>query len=163
MLPYLVLNGPNGHLLAKGWYRINVLKRPVTMQVRQCLRLLYMRIMLFNLLIFHRNRHLFKCWSTGIIYKLMWKEFIIYRYFFTYYFFGVLYQFVLSRYDTSKQWVGEMSSATMQNCSFPVVGPTTWNGLLIDLRHVPNGACSQFHYILKTVLFRLAWVGSDSK
>jgi len=45
-----------------------------------------------------------------------------------------------------------------QTCSFSVVGPTTWNGLPIDLRHLPNGACSQFYHLLKTVLFRLAWV-----
>src|SRR6218665_1254353 len=49
-------------------------------------------------------------------------------------------------------------SATMQTCSFSVVGPTTWNGLPIDLRHLPNGTCSQFHRHLKTVLFRLAKV-----
>src|SRR6218665_2946022 len=49
-------------------------------------------------------------------------------------------------------------SATMHTRSFSVVGPTTWNGLPIDLRHLPNGACSQFHHLLKTVLFRLAWV-----
>src|SRR6218665_327753 len=40
-------------------------------------------------------------------------------------------------------------SATMQTCSFSVVGPTTWNSLPIDLRHLPNGACSQFHRLLK--------------
>src|SRR6218665_179959 len=38
-----------------------------------------------------------------------------------------------------------------------VVGSTTWNGLPIDLRHFTNGACSQFHHLLNTVLFRLAW------
>ena len=56
-------------------------------------------------------------------------------------------------------------SATMQTLSFSVVGPTTWNGLPIDLRHLPNGACkcSQFHHLLKTVLFRLACVGSASE
>src|SRR6218665_1605212 len=52
---------------------------------------------------------------------------------------------------------------TMQTRSFSVVGPTTWNGLPIDLRHLPNGACSQLHHLLKTVLFRLAWVGSASE
>jgi len=51
-------------------------------------------------------------------------------------------------------------SATVQTRSFYVVGPTTWNGLPIDLRLLPNSACSQFHHPLKTVLFRLAWVGS---
>src|SRR6218665_195350 len=54
-------------------------------------------------------------------------------------------------------------SATMQTRSFSVFGPTTWNGLPIDLRYLPNGACSQFHHLLKTVLFRLAWIGSASE
>src|SRR6218665_2186899 len=46
----------------------------------------------------------------------------------------------------------------MQTRSFSLVGPKTWNGLPVYLRHLPNGACSQFHHLLKTVLFRLAWV-----
>src|SRR6218665_1378764 len=54
-------------------------------------------------------------------------------------------------------------SATMQSRSFSVVGPKTRNGLPADLRPLPNGACSQFHHLLKTVLFRLAWVGSASE
>src|SRR6218665_483482 len=53
------------------------------------------------------------------------------------------------------------SSATKQTRSFSVVGRTTWNRLPIDLRHLPNGACCQFHHLLKTVLFRLVWVGSS--
>src|SRR6218665_3870468 len=44
-----------------------------------------------------------------------------------------------------------------------VVGPKTWNGLPVDLRPLQNGACSQFHHLLKTVLFRLASVGSASE
>src|SRR6218665_664052 len=55
-------------------------------------------------------------------------------------------------------------SATMQTrCFSDVLGPTTLNGLQIDLRHPPNGACSQYHHLLKTVLFRLAWVRSASE
>src|SRR6218665_1155020 len=54
-------------------------------------------------------------------------------------------------------------SATMQTRCFSVLGPTTLNGLQIDLRHPPNGACSQFHHLLKTVLLRLAWVRSASE
>src|SRR6218665_1370859 len=54
-------------------------------------------------------------------------------------------------------------SAAMQTRSCSVVGPKTWNGLPVDLRHLPNCACSQFHHLLKTVLFRLAWVGSASE
>src|SRR6218665_2710106 len=33
-------------------------------------------------------------------------------------------------------------SATMKTRSFSVVGPTTWNRLPVDLRHLPNGTCS---------------------
>src|SRR6218665_3448052 len=54
-------------------------------------------------------------------------------------------------------------SAAMQTHSFSVVCPKTWNGLPVDLRHLPNGTCFQFHQLLKTVLFRLAWVGNDSE
>ena len=49
-------------------------------------------------------------------------------------------------------------SATMQSRSFSVVGPTTWNGLPLDLRHLPN--CSQFHQLLKTAFS--AWPGSGA-
>src|SRR6218665_856927 len=56
-----------------------------------------------------------------------------------------------------------ISYLPMQTRSFSVVGPKTWNGLPVYLRHLPNGACSQFHHLLKTVLFRLAWVGSASE
>src|SRR6218665_2267637 len=52
-------------------------------------------------------------------------------------------------------------SATMQTRSFSVVGPKTWNGLPADLRHLPKGACSQFHHLLKTVLIS-AWPGSGA-
>src|SRR6218665_13933 len=47
--------------------------------------------------------------------------------------------------------------------SFSVVGPKTWKGIPVDLRHLQNGSCSQFHHLLKTVLFRLAWVRSASE
>src|SRR6218665_189855 len=30
---------------------------------------------------------------------------------------------------------------------------TTWNGLPLDLKHFPNGACSQFHQLLRTLFF----------
>src|SRR6218665_1119594 len=35
--------------------------------------------------------------------------------------------------------------------------------VLLDIRHHPNGAGSQFHHLLKTVLFRLTRVGSASE
>ena len=51
-------------------------------------------------------------------------------------------------------------SVTMQTCSFSVVGPATWNGFPVDLRYLPNSACSQFHHLLKTILS--AWPGSGA-
>ena len=50
-------------------------------------------------------------------------------------------------------------SVTVQSRSFSVVGPTTWNNrVTLDLKHLPNGACSQFHQLLKTVVFPLVSV-----
>ena len=55
------------------------------------------------------------------------------------------------------------TDSNLETHSFSVVGPTTWNELPIDLKHLPNGAYSQFHHLLKTLLFCLAWVGSASE
>jgi len=41
--------------------------------------------------------------------------------------------------DMAVSWV---LFATMQSSSFSVIGPTTWNGLPSDLRHLPNCACA---------------------
>ena len=54
-------------------------------------------------------------------------------------------------------------SAAMQNRSFAVVGPTTWNGLSLTIRSLPAGGNTQFHQLLKTNFYRLAWVGSASE
>jgi len=54
-------------------------------------------------------------------------------------------------------------SAAMKTSSFSGVGPATWSGLPIDLRHLPNGEFSHFHHLLKTVHIRLACFGSASK
>src|SRR6218665_1610982 len=56
-----------------------------------------------------------------------------------------------------------VGSAAMQTRSFSIIGSTTWNGLSIDLRRLSNGICSQFHHLLKTVLFRLTRIGSASE
>ena len=55
---------------------------------------------------------------------------------------------------------------TLRQCRpilFLFFGPTTWNGLPIDLRHLPNDACSQFRHLLETGIFCFAWVGSASE
>jgi len=64
-----------------------------------------------------------------------------------------------------KVWldINLLSNNNLSSSILPHLWPKTWNGLPVDLRHLPNGACSQFHHLLKTVLFRLAWVGSASE
>ena len=49
-------------------------------------------------------------------------------------------------------------SVKLQTYSFSVVGPKAWNGLPVDLRHLPNGALDQFH----SRLFFFAWPGSGA-
>src|SRR6218665_1663196 len=48
----------------------------------------------------------------------------------------------------------------MQTRSFSVVGPTTWNGLPIYLRHLPNDVCSQLYHPSR--LFLRTWPGSGA-
>jgi len=67
------------------------------------------------------------------------------------------------RHSKKEPRISQSSSATMQTRSLSVVGPTIWIGLPIDLRHLRNSARSQFHHLLKIVLFRLAWVGRASE
>src|SRR6218665_4280 len=62
--------------------------------------------------------------------------------------------------DINVMLVGSNDRLTMHTRSFSLVGPTTWNGFPLGLRHLPNGACSQFHHLLNVVHFHLAWVGS---
>ena|SRR6218665_184633 len=54
-------------------------------------------------------------------------------------------------------------SATMQTRSFSVVGPTTWNGLPIDRKHLQNGRLTPV--LNSTTFSRLlfsAWPGSGA-
>src|SRR6218665_3326357 len=78
-----------------------------------------------------------------------------------------MYKYIQAHIHTRKEHVRSGNlvvpfarSAAMQTRSFSVVGPQTWNGLPVDLRHLPNGACSHFHQLLKTVLS--AWPGSGA-
>ena len=50
-----------------------------------------------------------------------------------------------------------------QNRAFSVLGPSTWNGLPLELRLLPRSIPSVFLSSLKTVLFRRAGVGSASE
>ncbi len=54
-------------------------------------------------------------------------------------------------------------TATMQRRSYPVVGPTVWNELPLELRSLPRYSSGTFYRLLKTFLFAQAWVGSASE
>ena len=54
-------------------------------------------------------------------------------------------------------------TSTMQNRAFSVGGPSTWNGLPLELRLVPRTFSPTFFSHLKTVLFGRAGVGSASE
>jgi len=44
-----------------------------------------------------------------------------------------------------------------------VDGQTLQQDACTHVHSHPNGDCTQFHHLVKTVLFRLAWVGSASE
>ena len=61
-------------------------------------------------------------------------------------------------YVTPRSYTG-----TKQNRSISAVGPSIWNGLLLELRSLPHDFSSSFYSLLKTFLFARAWAGSASE
>jgi len=51
-------------------------------------------------------------------------------------------------------------TATKQNRAFSAAGPSSWNGLPLELRSLPCDFSSSFYSLLKTFLFARAWAGS---
>src|SRR6218665_631706 len=51
-------------------------------------------------------------------------------------------------------------TVTKQNRSFSAAGPSTWNGLPLELRSLPCDFSRSFYSLLKTFLFAQAWAGS---
>ena len=54
-------------------------------------------------------------------------------------------------------------TATVQQRAFSTIGPITWNGLPMEIRGLQRVIPSPFFELLKTIYFRLAWVGSASE
>jgi hypothetical protein len=54
-------------------------------------------------------------------------------------------------------------SSIRQNRAFSVVGPSTWNGLPLELRLLPRNDAPTFYKLLKSVLFSRGWAGSASE
>ena len=47
--------------------------------------------------------------------------------------------------------------------AFSIVGPSTWNGLPLDIRLLPNNNESVFYRLLKTDLYRRGSAGGASE
>ena len=51
-------------------------------------------------------------------------------------------------------------TAIRQRRAFSVVGPSTWNGLPLEIRLLPKSNESAFCTLLKTDLYRRGWAGA---
>ena len=54
-------------------------------------------------------------------------------------------------------------TATTQRRAFSIVGPSTWNGLPLEIRILLKNNESSFCRLLKTDLFRRGWAGGASE
>src|SRR6218665_1313815 len=60
---------------------------------------------------------------------------------------------------TGQLLVPHAKTATRQRRAFSIVGPSTWNGLPLEMRILPKSNESTFCRLLKTDLYRLGWTG----
>ena len=56
-----------------------------------------------------------------------------------------------------------IKTATRQRRAFSIVGPSTWNGLLLEIRILPKDNESAFCRLLKNDLYRRGWPGGASE
>src|SRR5688572_10975803 len=54
-------------------------------------------------------------------------------------------------------------TSTMQHRAFSVVGPSIWNGLLLELSLLPRNSSPEFYTSMKATIFSRGWAGSDSE
>jgi len=59
--------------------------------------------------------------------------------------------------------VPRAKTATRQRRAFSIVGPSTWNGLPLEIRLLPKNYESAFCRLLKTDLYRRGWAGGASE
>ena len=55
--------------------------------------------------------------------------------------------------------VPRAAPAIRQRLAFSIVGPSTWNGLPLEVRLLPKNNESAFCRLLKTDLYRRGWAG----
>src|SRR6218665_2633127 len=64
---------------------------------------------------------------------------------------------------TGQLLVPRAKTATRQRRAFSIVGPSTWNGLPLEIRILPKNNESAFCRLLKTDLYRRGWAGGASE
>ena len=64
---------------------------------------------------------------------------------------------------TGQLLVPRAKTATRQRRAFSIVGPSTWNGLPLEIRILPKNNESAFCRLLKTHLYRRGWAGGASE
>ena len=64
---------------------------------------------------------------------------------------------------TGQLLVPRAKIATRQRRAFSIVGPSTWNGLPLEIRILPKSNESAFCRLLKTDLYRRGWAGGASE
>src|SRR6218665_1448613 len=64
---------------------------------------------------------------------------------------------------TGQLLVRRAKTATRQRRAFSIVGPSTWNGLPLEIRILPKNNESAFWRLLKTDLYRRGWAGGASE
>src|SRR6218665_2017632 len=69
----------------------------------------------------------------------------------------------LRSYATGQLLVSCAKTATRQRRAFSIVGPSTWNGLPLEIRILPKNNESAFCRLLKTDLYRRGWAGGASE
>src|SRR6218665_1508785 len=64
---------------------------------------------------------------------------------------------------TDQLLVPRAKPATRQRRAYSIVGPSTWNGLPLEIRILPKNNESAFCRLLKTDLYRRGWAGGASE
>ena len=65
--------------------------------------------------------------------------------------------------DVDQLLVPRAKTATRQHRAFSIVGPSTWNGLPLEIRILPKNNEIAFCRLLKTDLYRSGWAGGATE
>jgi len=60
-------------------------------------------------------------------------------------------------------WCLVLLLQSSQHRAFSIVGPSTWNGVPLEVRLLPKNNESVFYSLRKAYLYRLSWAGGASE